>query len=100
MSVAAVVVWGRLVFVGAHGQAAVAWPIVGQGRPDLAVVDTVARLQLAARRIGGSIQVRDATPDLVELFELVGLGRELLGEPERPEQVGIQEGVQGGDPVA
>jgi hypothetical protein len=89
-----------MVFVGAHGRAVVSWPIVGQNQPDLAVVDTMARLQLAARRLGGSIQVREPRPELVALLELVGLCREFLGEPERGEQVDIQEGVEPGDPVA
>jgi hypothetical protein len=42
-------------------------------RPDLAFVDDLARLQLAARRLGCSICVRDASPELIDLLELVGL---------------------------
>jgi hypothetical protein len=44
---------------------------------DLAVVDRLARLQLAARRLGCSIHVRDAGVDLAALLELIGLAGEL-----------------------
>jgi hypothetical protein len=38
---------------------AASWPLTGWGRPDLAVVDQLVRLQLSARRMGYSIWVRD-----------------------------------------
>ena len=43
------------------------------GPPDLALVDALARLQLAARRRGCSIQLRDPCEELRELLDLVGL---------------------------
>ena len=49
------------------------WPLRGSGPPDLAVVDELARLQLAARRQGCSIRLRQACPDLVALLALAGL---------------------------
>jgi len=51
------------------------WPLAGWGRPDLEVVDRLARLQLTAARVGCSVRVRDPCVELVELLELVGLGK-------------------------
>jgi hypothetical protein len=77
--------------------------------PDLAVVDRLARLQLAARRLGCQIGVRDAGVDLRGLLDLVGLADVLgcpsaLGEAgqalepggqaEGREQLGVQEVVE------
>jgi hypothetical protein len=57
---------------------------------DLAIVDALARLQVAARRSGYEVAVTDAPPDLLELIELAGLcevlGVEPLREPEEREQ--------------
>ncbi len=69
---------------------------------DEAVLDALARLQLAARRIGVSIELRNARRELVDLLNLVGLASELLGveverQPEQREQVGIDEEVDRGD---
>ncbi|NUK07975.1 STAS domain-containing protein [Streptomyces lunaelactis] len=44
------------------------------GRPDLAAVNAVARLQLTARRMGCRILLRNAAPELRALLDLVGLG--------------------------
>lgn len=52
------------------------WPLlVGGlgGAADLAAVGRLVRLQLAARRRGCSLRLRDACPQLLELLELVGL---------------------------
>lgn len=80
-------------------------PIDGT-RPDLALVDALARLQLAVRRLGWSLEVRSPSPELRGLLELVGLA-EVLGlplqagrEPEGGEQLGVEEVVEPGDPVA
>ena len=75
--------------------------MAGEGRPDLATVDALAQLQLAARRLGVSIEVREMCGELAELVELVGLRRELSGEAERREEVAdVEEAVEPGDPVA
>lgn len=57
------------------GDAEVAcWPLpAGQG-PDLWVVDQLARLHLAARRLGCSLRLRGAPSQLRELIDLAGLG--------------------------
>ncbi len=76
------------------------------GRPDLAVVDRLARLELGARRAGLSVRLRDAHPELCELLELCGLGevlgagRQVGGQPEGGEEAGVEEVVVPDDPVA
>lgn len=88
-----------------------AWPLLGSGRPDLAVVDHLARLQLAAGRLGCSIRLRDARVELSAFLDLLGftgivtpmteLGGEPIREPEAGEEVlGVEEVVEPGDPIA
>ena len=45
------------------------------------MVDELARLQLAARRVGCSIAVHHACPELAGLLDLVGLTEVLDVEP-------------------
>jgi len=61
------------------------------------VVDVLARLQLEARRGGGSISLRGSEPALVELLELCGLADVLGCNAEEREQPGLDEGVQPDD---
>ena len=68
--------WGSVVFVAPGGEVA-SWPLEGDGRPDLGTVDDIARLQLAARRVGCAIHLRNVCPDLLALIELAGLSDEL-----------------------
>ena len=49
------------------------WPVERGGRPVLEVVEELARLQLAARRLGCEIRLRNPCARLAELLELVGL---------------------------
>lgn len=74
-------------------------------RPDLALVDSLLRLQLAARRRGWRVALRDPGADLRALLELTGLTDVLPplgGQPRRQaelrEQLGVDEVVQPGDP--
>ena len=55
------------------GIAVTSWPLPGSGRSGLGLVDELARLQLAARRVGCSIEVHQAAPELSGLLALVGL---------------------------
>ncbi|MFE2448504.1 STAS domain-containing protein [Streptomyces melanosporofaciens] len=92
----------------------------GVGRPDLAVVDALARLRLTAGRLGRGLQLRNARGELRRLLTWTGLdealttpaapghalasghalGLELGGEAEqREETLGVQEGVEPGDPA-
>jgi hypothetical protein len=86
------------------------WSLPGRGHPDLEVVDELARLQLAARRLGHRIELRDACAELTELLDLVGFGevvsrgaglpREVGGQAEGGEEGGVEEVVVPHDPVA
>jgi hypothetical protein len=61
------------------GDIAVAsWPLEIRGRPDLRLVDELARLQLAARRVGCGIRLRGTCPELSSLLVLTGLA-EVVG---------------------
>lgn len=57
-------------------------------RPDLALVDALARLQLAALRRGRRMCLREPTSELCGLLTLVGLGEALGVEPGRQAEVG------------
>jgi hypothetical protein len=86
------------------------WPLAQVTRPDLSAIDELARLQLAAQRLGCSIRLSDACGYLWELLDLAGLTDvvrsagalvvEVGGETESGEQVGVEEGMEPGDPVA
>ena len=61
-----------------EGQEVLLGPVYARGRCDLAFVDGLLRVQLAARRFGWSIRLRDVRADLCELVDLVGLTTDLL----------------------
>ncbi len=80
------------------------------GSPDLAAIDALARLQLAAQRLGSSLRLQHASSELMGLLALTGLD-EVVGiapglaleadrEPEDREEVGVDEGVDPGDPAS
>jgi hypothetical protein len=81
------------------------WPLRRVERADLVAVDLLARLALAARRLGCAIRLRDADPDLVALLALVGLAEatglpgQVVGEAEDGEELGPEEVVVPDDPV-
>ncbi|MFJ4711003.1 STAS domain-containing protein [Streptomyces sp. NPDC088785] len=72
---------------------------------DFDTLDALARMQLAARRAGGRIRLRDPSPRLVLLLRLTGLGEALgvqpLGDAEQrePPLGEVQEAVETGDPA-
>ena len=80
-------------------ETALGW-VDAQG-PDLALVETLMRLQLLARRRGARLCLRNASEDLNGLLELVGLadalGVEPGRQPELGEELGVEEVVQPGD---
>ncbi len=96
--------------LGRDGVELTRWELVIERAPDLAFVDELARMQLAARRLGCTIAVPDACARLAALLDLVGLAELLLGsdvlgrevgrEPEQPEETGVEEIVVPDDPVA
>ena len=85
------------------------WPLVCEDRPGLELVDDLARLQLAARRLGWCVRLRGAAAVLTELLDLAGLAevvategdlRQVGGEAEGGEQIGVEEVVMPDDPLA
>jgi hypothetical protein len=62
-----------IVVLALSGTELARWPLTGSTQPDLAVVDTLARLALTARRHGAAISLRNAGPELLGLIEFVGL---------------------------
>ena len=75
---------------------------VDASRPDLALVESLARVQLRARRRGERVRLRNVSDDLRGLLELVGLTDVLAVEAERKpelrEELRVDEVVQPGDP--
>jgi hypothetical protein len=86
---------------------------IGVGRAasqqcDVALVDVLLRLSIAAKRLGWTVHVDGADDDLRELCAFLGLG-ELLAfasvlepgrQPEGGEERGVEEVVDPGDPPA
>ena len=66
-------------------------------RPDLGLIDSLARLHLAVRRFGWSIRLDGPSPAVVELLDFVGLPLETSRQPEVHEPLGVQEEVEPGD---
>jgi ABC-type transporter Mla MlaB component len=54
---------------------------VGSVEPEVVTVDALVRLQLAARRRGCKVRLRNASPSLLELVALMGLTHVLPDEP-------------------
>jgi ABC-type transporter Mla MlaB component len=91
--------WCRVTVMGAEGVVLASWSVSGPGRADLAVVEALACLQLAALRRGRHVVLTDVCTDLLELLDLVGLRREVCGKAEGGEEhVGIEECVEPADP--
>jgi hypothetical protein len=90
------------VIVARNGADVARWSIQASARHqgiDLSFVDDLARLQVAMRRLGCSIRVADDVDGLRELLDLVGLGVQVDGQPERREQRRVEEAVVADDAV-
>ncbi len=73
--------------------------------PNLTTVETLARVELTARRLGSGIRLRGASVELLEVLALCGLPFELVLEAEgqaeqREEARGVEEERDPTDPVA
>ena len=62
-----------IVVLAVGGTEVASWPLIGSTKPDLAVIDSLARSALLARRRGGAIRLRGAGPQLLRLIHFVGL---------------------------
>ena len=70
--------------------------------PTAQTVDALARLELAGRRLGRELRLRNASQELQELLAFVGLADALRVEPvgqpeEREQRLGVEEEGQLGD---
>jgi len=95
---------GEVVLLRAGAEVA-RWPLPPCA--DLALVDALARLQLAAIYAGGRIELRAPPDQLMGLLDLVGLSHvlregdlpvEVGGEAEGGEEVGVEKVVVPDDP--
>ena len=66
-----------------HGPRLVVCDVSALGEPNLAAVDALARMQLAARGHGRDLHLRHASPALEQLLELTGLADVIPAETER-----------------
>ena len=65
--------WCRVTGTDADGRLLVDCVVEGSGIPDVAVVEVVARLVVAARSLGGAVSVSAPTPAVRELLDLAGV---------------------------
>jgi hypothetical protein len=72
--------------------------------PDMGTIDALARMALAARRLGRDVELRRARPDLFELLVLAGLDAlavEVERQAEEREEAGrVEEEDDPADPIA
>jgi hypothetical protein len=73
--------------------------------PTVSTIDALARFQLAARRRGQRLQLRQASDELRRLIAFAGLGDVLRVEPrrqpeEREQRLGVEEERELDDPSA
>jgi ABC-type transporter Mla MlaB component len=65
------------------GSTPIVCDLAGLAGVNVGTIDALARLQLAARRRGFELRLRDPPEDLVCLLELTGLSEVLRLEPRR-----------------
>ncbi len=90
----------EIVVVGPGGIEAAKWTMPTTTRPDLSVVEELARLALAARRLGYWIELRNACAGVLELVDMAGLRVEVVGKAEGGKQGGVEKVVMPDNPVA
>jgi hypothetical protein len=91
--------WARMVVAAADGSRLTV-PLTGEGPPDLAVVEALARFQLMAHRAGDRVWLEDVSTALGDLLDLAGLRRQMIRQAEGREQaLGVEEEVQADDTV-
>jgi hypothetical protein len=93
-------VWCRVTVLGPGGATLSSCLLAGDGRqPDLADIDQLARLQLSVVRRGEAMVLSDVGSELSALLELVGLRRQMCGQPEgREDRLDVEERGDRRDP--
>jgi hypothetical protein len=76
--------WGLIVITDATGGVSHIW-LAGEGAPDMGTIDEMAQMLRGARRDGRHARLEQVAPEMAELIELSGLGREVDWKPERGE---------------
>jgi ABC-type transporter Mla MlaB component len=89
--------------VGHSPGAAIVCDVSALPPADVGTVGALARLELTARRLGGTLELDRPSPQLCELLDLCGLAGVLRLEPgrqpeEREQPLGVEERVEMGDP--
>ena len=72
--------WARMVIAASDGTQ-LEVPLTGDGPPNLAVVEALARFQLTARRAGYRMWLEDLSAALAELLDLAGLRQAMASQP-------------------
>jgi hypothetical protein len=72
--------WARMVVAASDGTRYEV-PLAGDGPPDLAVVEALARFQLMARRAGVRVWLEDVSAALGDLLDLAGLRQAVTSQP-------------------
>ena len=99
----------RDLIVKSHDATRVTCDVSALSNPDEVALDALVRLQLTARRLGTSIELRNPRGDLVDLLAAAGLsdvlplscglGLEPNGQAEEREELRVDEEVDRGDPA-
>jgi hypothetical protein len=74
--------------------------LTGDGPPDLAVVEALARFQLIARRAGDRVWLEDVSAALGDLLDLAGLREAVTSQPGLSQAVTSEPGKPGTEPRA
>jgi hypothetical protein len=69
--------WCQMALIGPGGTVLATRRLCGAGDPGIQAVEDVARLALAAARLGGRVVVTEVSPEMTELLEFSGLGVEV-----------------------
>lgn len=73
--------WCRFWLLDEQGSVVAAGVVAGGLEPDLETVSLIARLSLMAKRAGRTLEIGDASRELLDLLELTGVTDVLVGPP-------------------
>jgi hypothetical protein len=93
--------WCRVVVTEPDGTQAITFIVIAPSLDDLGAVESLARLQLAAARLGRGVVVHDMSERLRALLSLAGLLGEVGRKPEEGKEVlNVEEEGESGDPAS